>query len=88
MLTFDALRARVRRLHELYCELAKETHIPKAEEADPLLFLERQAYRQAMHLAIGGIEDARVVLAAAIPRIDEDAARYEGSPQSLAVAKE
>ena len=41
-----------------------------------------------MHLAIGGIEDARVTLATAIQRIEEDAARCEGPPQSLAVAKE
>ena len=40
MPTVDSLRARVRRFHDLYCELAMEAHIPKAEEADLLLFLE------------------------------------------------
>ena len=77
MITVDSLRARVRRLHELYCELAKETHIPKVEEADPLLFLERRAYKQAMHLAIGGLEDARVALETAIQRIEEGAVKTQ-----------
>jgi hypothetical protein len=71
MLTVDSLRAGVRRFHDLYRELAPETAIPHADDNDPLHFMERRAYKTAMHLAIGSLEDARVVLATAIQRIEE-----------------
>jgi len=75
MLTVDSLRACVRRFHDLYRELARETAIPHAEDNDPLMFMERRAYKAAIHRAIGGLEDARVVLATAIQRIEEGAAK-------------
>ena len=75
MLTVDSLRARVRRFHDLYCGLARETAIPHVEDNDPLLFTERRAYKAAVHNAIAGIEDARIVLATAIQRIEEGAAK-------------
>jgi hypothetical protein len=67
----------VRRFHDLYCGLARETAIPHAEDNDPLHFLERRAYKAAVHRAIAGLEDARVALATAIQRIEEGAAKTE-----------
>jgi hypothetical protein len=75
MLTVDSLRARVRRFHDLYRGLARETAIPHAEDNDQLLFTERRAYKAAVHRAIAGLEDARVALATAIQRIEEEAAK-------------
>ena len=75
MITVDSLRACVRRFHDLYCELATETHIPKAEDNAPLHFVERRAYKAAVHKAITSLEDARVALATAIQRIEEGAAK-------------
>jgi hypothetical protein len=71
MLTVDSLRARVRRFHDLYRGLARETAIPHVEDNDPLLFMERRAYKASVHRAIAGLEDARIVLATAIQRIEE-----------------
>ena len=73
MLTIESLRGRVRRLNDLCRGLAKETHVPKAEENDPLMFLERHAYRMAMYNAVEALEAARVALATAIQRIEETA---------------
>jgi hypothetical protein len=48
MLTADDLRARVRCLNALYQQLAVEKSVPPAEDNDPLLYLERQADRDAV----------------------------------------
>jgi hypothetical protein len=60
--------ARVRRLEELSCGLAKEVTLWKGGD-DPLLFLERRSYLNAMHDALAGLEEARVVLARAAQRV-------------------
>ena len=73
MLTVDSLRARVRRLNELCIGLAKETLKPKALDGDILHFVERNAYTQAIHDAIDGLERGRIVLATAIQRIEDGA---------------
>jgi hypothetical protein len=86
MLTIDGLRGRVHRLNELCRGLAKETHVPKAEENDLLLLLERNAYRMAMHTAVEALENAGIVLATALQRmegesldrIEKDAAARSG----------
>jgi hypothetical protein len=75
MVTIDSIRARVRRFHDLYRELAPETAIPHTEDNDPLHFVERRAYKAAVHRAIAGLEDARVALATALQRIEKDAGR-------------
>jgi hypothetical protein len=47
------------------------------EDNDPLFFVERRAYKAAVHRAIAGLEDARIVLATAIQRIEEGAAQSQ-----------
>jgi hypothetical protein len=41
------------------------------EADDPLLYLERLAYVEALREAVAGLEDARVALAKALQRIRE-----------------
>jgi hypothetical protein len=76
------LQARVRRLDELSRGLAREVAMWR-EGNDPLLYLERKAYLNAIMDALAGIEQARVVLAQARQRLDgqrEDRARSWNSP--------
>ena len=68
MITLADLTARVRRLEQLTCGLAKEVVLWK-KCADPLLFLERKAYLEAMQNGPAGLEGARVVLAEARQRL-------------------
>ena len=75
MLTVDCLCARVRRLHELCRGLGKETLTTK--DISLLHFMERYAYKRALHDAIEGLEGARIVLATAMQRIEEGAAKTE-----------
>jgi hypothetical protein len=70
------IKARVRRLEDLAVGLARE-RVGWEEAADPLLYLERRAYLQAIREAIGGVEAARVVLVKACQRIDADARSRE-----------
>jgi hypothetical protein len=66
------LRARIRRLDELTRGLMKEVvHVEDAQ--DPLLYLERRAYLAALREAVGGLETARVTLARALQRLQEEA---------------
>jgi len=51
--------------------LSKEVSLWK-EGNDPLLYLERKAYLNAIQDALAGVETARVVLARALQRIEED----------------
>jgi hypothetical protein len=67
MLTLADVAARVRRLDELMRGLAKELAVWK-EGADPLLYLERQAYLKAIQGALNEVETARVILAKARQR--------------------
>jgi len=65
--------ARVRRLEELTRGLAKEVALWK-EGNDPLLYLERKSYLNAIQDALAGVDSARVVLARAAQRMQKDAA--------------
>jgi hypothetical protein len=65
------LQGRVRRLDQLARGLAKEVTLWKASD-DPLLYLERRAYLNAIQDALAGIEAARVVLARARQRLEHD----------------
>jgi hypothetical protein len=61
--------ARVQRLDELARGLAKEVSLWKKGD-DPLLFLERKAYLNAIQNAMAGAEEARVILAQARQRLE------------------
>ena len=63
------LGARVRRLDELARGLAKEVSLWRGGN-DPLLYLERKAYLDAVQDALAGVEGARVVLARARQRLE------------------
>jgi hypothetical protein len=63
--------ARVHRLDELARGLAKEVSLWKKGD-DPLLFLERKAYLNAIQDALAGAEEARVVLVRARQRLERD----------------
>ena len=69
MINLADVTARVRRLDELTRGLAKEVVLWK-ECNDPLLYLERKAYLDAIQDALAGMESARVVLAKARQRIE------------------
>jgi hypothetical protein len=68
------MTARVRRLDELARGLAKEVALWKKAD-DPLLYLERKAYLDAIQDALAGVEEARVILARARQRLEPDPAR-------------
>lgn len=69
MIGLADVAARVRRLDELMRGLAKEVSLWK-EGNDPLLYLERKAYLEAIQDALAGVEEARVVLARARQRLE------------------
>jgi hypothetical protein len=60
--------ARERRLEELTRGLSREVSMWK-EGNDPLLYLERRSYLNAIQDALAGVEAARVVLARASQRL-------------------
>ncbi|NBO92958.1 MAG: hypothetical protein EBV06_11705 [Planctomycetia bacterium] len=62
---------RLRRLEELTRGLAKEIVLWR-EGCDPLLYLERKAYLNALQDALAGLESARVALANASRRLHQD----------------
>jgi hypothetical protein len=68
------LRGRVRRLDQLARGLAKEVTLWKSSSDDPLLYVERRAYLNAIQDALAGIESARVVLARARQRLEQNSA--------------
>jgi hypothetical protein len=70
MLGVADVRARVRRLEELTRGLAKEVTLWR-EGNDPLLYLERKGYLNAIQDALAGVEAARVVLAKACQRMKQ-----------------
>jgi hypothetical protein len=70
-MTLDGLRARVRRLDALARGLAKEVLLWKPCD-DPLLFVERKAYLAAVRDALAGAETARVILAKAVQRFEQE----------------
>jgi hypothetical protein len=65
------MAARVRRLDELARGLAKEVTLWKACN-DPLLYLERKGYLNAIQDALAGVESARVILAKARQRLERE----------------
>jgi hypothetical protein len=67
------IRRRVERLDQLSRGLAKEIVFVKAAN-DPLLYLERKPYLHALHDALAGVEGARVALARARQRLEQDKA--------------
>jgi hypothetical protein len=62
------IEPRVSRLDELARGLAKEAALIRKAD-DPLLYLERRAYLNAIQDAIAGVEAARVVLAQVCQRL-------------------
>jgi hypothetical protein len=64
----DNLAARTRRLDRLALGLMKEVVLIR-EVDDPLLYLERLAYVEALRGAVAGLEGARVALAKSRQRI-------------------
>jgi hypothetical protein len=79
VITLADVAARVRRLDELTRGLAKEVVLWK-EANDPLLYLERRAYLEAIQTALKGVDDARVVLARARQRLGAQGAAPDGQP--------
>jgi hypothetical protein len=69
-MTADDLAARVWRLDALARGLAKETAQVQADSLTVLLYRERRGYLEAIHQALGGVEDARVALARALRRME------------------
>jgi hypothetical protein len=67
------IRARHARLAQLSRGLAKEVVVIKDGE-DPLLYVERRDYLNALQDALAGVESARVVLARALHRLEGRAA--------------
>jgi hypothetical protein len=68
-MTLEDFKARVRRLEKLARGLAKEMTLWKPCN-DPLLYVERKAYLKALRHALAGVEEARVVLAKVVQRIE------------------
>jgi hypothetical protein len=69
MMDVQGLWARHARMEQLSRGLAKEVVVIKDAE-DPLLYLERKAYLNALQDTLAGVESARVVLARALHRLD------------------
>jgi hypothetical protein len=68
-MTVREIAARVRRLDDLARGLAKEIVLVQ-EANDRLLYRERRAYLDGLQRALGGVEEARVVLARARQRLE------------------
>jgi hypothetical protein len=66
---FNDVTARVNRLDQLARSLAAEVGIWKKGK-DPLLYVERQAYLNAIQDALAGIDSARVVLVRVRARLE------------------
>jgi hypothetical protein len=60
----------VGRLDELAHSLAKEL-VQVGKPDDPLLYFERKGYLVALGRVLSGVEEARVVLARALQRLEE-----------------
>ena len=69
MIQLPHIKARILRLQELTNGLAREATAWKNGE-DPLLYLERKQYLNAMLNALAGLEEARVVLAGVVGRLE------------------
>lgn len=62
--------ARIQRLETLAGGLAREVYLWR-EADDPLLYLERKAYLNAIQDALAGIEEARIALTRARQRLEK-----------------
>jgi hypothetical protein len=71
---------RVRRLEDLTRGLSREVALWK-EGNDPLLYLERRAYLNAIQDALAGVEAARVVLARANQRLGAERTKESGAEE-------
>ncbi len=71
MLHVEDVEKRLRRLEELTRGLSREVSLWKGGN-DPLLYLERKSYLNAIQDALAGVEAARVVLARAVQRLQAD----------------
>ncbi len=71
MLNVTDVEKRMRRLEELTRGLSREVALWR-EANDPLLYLERRAYLNAVQDALAGVEAARVVLARAVQRMQPE----------------
>lgn len=83
VITAAEVTARVKRLDELSRGLSKEVAIWR-EGNDPLLYLERKAYLNAIQDALAGVESARVVLARAMQRINASSRRTQNDERQEA----
>jgi hypothetical protein len=70
LLQMTDLKARMERLDALSIGLAKEVPLIR-EGNDPLTYLERLAYLEAIQDGIAGLETARVMLAKTVHRIED-----------------
>jgi hypothetical protein len=70
LMDVNDLAARGRRLDALARGLSRETARVRADTLTVLLYRERRGYLEAIHRALGGVEDARVVLARARHRLE------------------
>jgi hypothetical protein len=77
----EDVAARVRRLEDLARGLAKEVALWR-EGNDPLLYLERKSYLNAIQDALAGVEAARVVMARATQRMRKDLASKPAEQQA------
>ena len=68
-MTTAAIAARVRCLNQLSLGLAREISIVDKAD-DPMLYLERRAYLDALLATVRGVEAARVALVKAWQRLD------------------
>ena len=68
-MNLEDLAARIGRLDQLARGLAKEVQLWKKAN-DPLLYLERKTYLEAVQDALAGVEAARVLLAKARQRLE------------------
>ena len=74
MFAVTDVEARMRRLEELARGFAREVTLWK-DGNDPLLYLERRSYLNAVQDALAGVETARVVLARVVQRIQASTKR-------------
>jgi hypothetical protein len=70
-MTAADLTARIRRLEKLVMSLMVEQHLVRKAE-DPLLYAERREYLRAVNVATTALDEAKVVLARVLQRLEKD----------------
>jgi hypothetical protein len=71
MIRASELPRRITRLEQLLRGLSREILLWRKGN-DPLLYVERQAYLEAIQTALSGVEDARVVLTRVRLRLESE----------------